>query len=72
MTRKSKRELERKIDGLDEPNAGDCGIVFVHERADGTYADSDGTPLEELDYHLCFKLTRPEDGRDRGTHAPKE
>jgi hypothetical protein len=65
MTRKSKRELERELDDLNDiadSGEGNHGIVFAHELADGTYVIADGTPLEDIEYRVCFIFNRPKNG----------
>ena len=46
MTRKSRRELERAVDGLDDDgDDGDRWPMIVFATDDGRYVDADGTAL---------------------------
>ena len=46
MTRKSKREIERAVDGLDGDGVSEEDLVVAYRTTDG-WVDSDGAPLEE-------------------------
>lgn len=47
MTRKSKREIKATLEGLGNQSNGESSIL-AFERADGTYAGANGTPLDGL------------------------
>ena len=44
MTRKSKREIERALDGLDTGGNDDTGIAVVYDNGDQVL-DADGNPV---------------------------
>ena len=64
MTRKSKRELERAVEALGDDDTDPSAIVFARQTGGGVWVDQDGTPLEEREYSLCFRLTSPEEGKN--------
>ena len=60
MTRKSRRELERAVDGLDgAADGGDRWPMIVFEREDGGYVDPGGNDLPTDD---AGDLDAPADG----------
>lgn len=47
MTRKTKRELERDVEGLSDGDDAGGGILIATEQDDGTLTDLDGEPFDD-------------------------
>lgn len=63
MTRKSKREIERAVDSLEESEDPDVGILFTYENAEGETVGPDGEPILEEKFEqagLIINMGLPE------------